>query len=95
MSKNKKLTVEQLKLLKWRMTVHMNGGNEYSAMTRESNRYGLLLTSKTTGSPEYKYTSRVITTADGELVADLLAEDVPAELERFVEAYNRREEDTK
>jgi hypothetical protein len=86
----KTLTVDQLKKLPFRLVMHMNGGESFSSMVKDNEEYGLVYSYRTNGRPEYEYTERSISTADGEIVADMLSSDFEGELTRFVDKYNER-----
>lgn len=89
-----KLTVEKLRTLTWRMQSHLNGTG-FSALSYRNAEHGLILGKSTTGSPKYELTASVIhleSDPEGkDLVCDMLADDVHAELAHFVEEYNKRQ----
>ena len=84
------LTVDQLKSMPFRLKMHLNGGNEFLAMFKDNEEFGLVYSYRTNGRPEFEYTERSISTANGEIVANLLSGDFEGELARFVEQYNSK-----
>jgi len=84
------LTLEILKSLSFRKTMHLSGGSKWSELTQENKKYGLFVWCRTDGSPEYNYTARSLSTTDGLLAVDLLADDCDVKLERFFKEYNKK-----
>lgn len=84
---SKQLTVERLKKLRFKrdlfLTFDKHHGN--SAVNKEFN----LVMSTKSRKGDYKIIERVVSAANG-AECDMLADDLEAEIERFVEAYNAK-----
>lgn len=81
----KKLTIERLRTLRFKRDLFLNLEG-YHANSASNKEFDLLISTKSE-KRTYKIVERTLTAANG-AEADLLADDIDSELERFIEAYN-------
>jgi len=86
----RKLTIQELRKLKFKMHSHLNGTG-WSSRVMHNDDFRLAIVVRTDGRPHYRVTAKFLETFDGESLDLLLEPDARhAALEKFVEEYNAR-----
>ncbi len=81
------LTVEILKALPFKLSLHLNGGSKFSKRVVSNDEWGISVSTETNGSPEYLITDKqMLVDAAPEISLDLRAKD--RNLDDFCRRYN-------